>query len=562
MKTTKLAFSVYALTLALATNAAVAASGSANPSCTGNTFRVVYNYGNCSDTGGYLDGTAPTSSYSTTNWADTYTAPVANTVCLGYEQTGWTSDALKTDLIPGQTYTNDSNTWSEIPGTSSSYTINAKYTATVKDINLISTDADVNSVPTKIVRQGINLKYCTGANMTCTKVMLPGENGLTDYPSTGQIPVKYGYNFSGFFQNQTRADEVSANGLGSQYTAAHCADGKGFNEEEAAKGSSSGYVTGCPWIDSAGYVVNSNIGIAAAKLGTDELYAAFYPKTFDVTFEKGGLSTYGTGATKPHNGSISGIPDSAVRCTYKKGNCSLPTPTTSIDLYNFAGWNVKIYGPSGSLHKELSLSVDDIANYNLSEVITKEMWQANDNGNMSATFTALWTPDYATVKLFDSKDATTSFAELKVKLYNKPEYYLNDEKVTTLDIATLLADKMPANSQFRGLVIKLNGATDDDLAMVSVDSPALTSAKVDDTTKIFAITTAAGALNVDTAATTALGQALSGDNSTVNAYAVYAQECVASTEYQKNHVASCQLGITGYGAVSYAVTCESGYSLK
>lgn len=569
MKNTKLAFSVYALTLVLMTNAAMAAGGSANPSCSGNTFKVAYNYGDCSAAGGYASGTAPTAGTQTATWGGNFTAPSANTTCLGYTQNAWTSSALKINLTPGQTYTNSSSTWSSTPAAngSSSYTITAKYDATHSAIALDTTGADRSVIPTQIHRYGIELNLCDDqSDQLCGEAMTPSEYGLIDY-SGYQLPVKYGYVFNGFFQNQTRANEVSANGFGSQYTNDHCKDGSGFTAAEAAKGSSSGYVTGCAWINGEGYLTNSNLGIAAAKLGTTKLYAAYRPKTFTVTFDKGGYSgPQGGGAYNnvPHNDSISGIPES-VTCQWGTGNCDLSAPTTSNTLYHFAGYKVTITGRSSFGDKEDKITLYEVnEGYDLSNIITKDMWSSNGNYDLFVTLTAQWEPDYTTLRLFASKDADSPFKELKIMMHATPEFYDDDVKVTSLDVANLLSGKMPANSQFRGFVVKLNDATNSNLATVSVDTSALPYAKVEDSTKIFAITNTAGAFNDNNALKTALGDAEKYDSAErpyVDAYAVYAQECVAASEYQKNHVTSCKLGVTGYGTVSYAVTCDTGYNI-
>ena len=159
MKTTKLAFSVYALTLVLMTSGAMAAGGSANPSCTANTFTLLYTP-NLDACGGYVPngGIDFTDEQVTETWGEQLFLKTPEQIdwgnsCIGYELYGWTSTAANSSLDLDEQHTNDQNTWKTVPLANGStiWALESNWTPTISKITL-NTNGGGSVIPSEIYK--------------------------------------------------------------------------------------------------------------------------------------------------------------------------------------------------------------------------------------------------------------------------------------------------------------------------------------------------------------------------------------------------------------------------
>ncbi len=574
MKTSKLAFSVYALTLALATNGAWAA-GSASPSCEANTFKIIYDLNNCSN-GYFVGGSAPANITTEQTWGGSFTALSSDTAtggknCLGYEVERWTAAALQNWLIPGTTYTNNTTTWKSAPSANGStdWTVKATYVATENDITFDDRGADVASKPTYVTRKGINIINCTGANSQCHRNITSSENGILDLDGAN-LPVKYGYTFKGYYQNEARATVIGNawNNSGSvgTYTAGYCKNNSASETKEAWAKDGSEFAANCPWIGEDGYLGNDHVGIAAAKLGTTTLYAAWEPKAVAIAFAAGGRSNMADLA-KPVAQNVTNMP-TGTTCRFEQaGSCgTLSTlPETTDGLYDFVGFKVT----AGSVDYGTITAAQIQAGYDLSTVLQKAMFEKNGNTTSSVTLTALWSQQSTVINFYASKDATTSFLTAQARISNANSgggskvvtfYDMEGKQMTTGPVlAGIPSDQVPANSTLRGFVFKIAGAPDAVMATVNTDAAALPTT-YSTGNNMHLLSNNVGTLQTGTEVANAI-EGIQTDDA-INAYAVWAQNCDDAATLQSHHVATCELNIGTDGSVTYVNTCDTGYNIE
>ena len=577
MKTTKLAFSVYALTLVLMTNGAMAAGGSANPSCTANTFTLYYLV-NADGCPGYFKGDETLGEEQVLEtWGAQLKVKTAEQTgwyqeCIGAELTGWSSDALAiSSLDPYAQYTNDLTVWKNAPkadGTTS-VELNSIWTPTISNITL-NANGGVSSVPTEIYRRGIELNLCNDweSDQQCAEAMTPGETGLKDYYN-GKLPVRAGYSFRGFFQSKSRADAVGKDGYGT-YTDSYC------KTADASKWttSTSEYALNCPWITSSGYVSNENIGVAAAVLDTNELFAAWAPKPFFIAVDMNARGSTGD-MSLPLEQDIEGIPDlDDTSCLYDQDNsCGVLTavPTTTNDLYKFNGYNVIVDGvPKGTITASMLANGYDISNvvkqFNLEGYISKD-----DGSGMPNTFTlkAQWTRDYVTVNFYATTSASEPFYTANARFggtgddVNTVTLYKDGSTMTkapTMD--DIPASQRPADATLRAFAVKSPNAPIQAVGfIVNTDTTSLPVSNYSAGNTMHLVSNANGTIGVGSSSDLARALFDATSENVVSVYGTWAQNCVGQEQLTANHVGTCQLVIGDSGSVNYVVTCDTGYNI-
>ena len=577
MKTTKLAFSVYALTLVLMTNGAMAAGGSANPSCTANTFSLYYLV-NADGCPGYFKGDETLGEeQALETWGAQLKVKTAEQTgwyqeCIGAELTGWSSDALAiSSLDPYAQYTNDLTVWKNAPkadGTTS-VELNSIWTPTISKITL-NANGGVSSVPSEIYRKGIDLNLCNDweSDQQCAEAMTPSDTGLKDYYN-GKLPVRAGYSFRGFFQSKSRADAVGKDGYGT-YTDSYCKTADASKWATAA----SEYALKCPWITSSGYVSNENIGVAAAVLDTNELFAAWAPKPFFIAVDMNARGSTGD-MSLPLEQDIKGIPDlDDTSCLYDQDNsCGVLTtvPTTTNNLYKFNGYNVIVDGvPRATITAQMLTNGFDLASvvkqFNLEGYITR-----NDGSGIPNTFTlkAQWTRDYVTVNFYATTSASEPFYTANARFggtgddVNTVTLYKDGSVMTkapTMD--DIPADQRPADATLRAFAVKSPNAPIQAVGViVNEDKPQLPVSNYYAGNTMHLVSNARGTVGVGSSSDLARALFDATSDSVVNVYGTWAQNCVDQEQLTANHVGTCQLVISDAGAVNYVVTCDTGYNI-
>lgn len=573
MKTTKLAFSVYALTLALMTNGAMAASGSANPSCNANGF-LIYYFFSPEDCPGYFNGDESYEDQVRETWGAQLNVKTLEDMnlyqeCIGAELTGWSSDDLAiSSLEIDKQYTNDLTVWKNAPkanGTTD-VNLNSVWTLTTSKITL-NANGGVSSVPTEIYRKGIDLNLCNDNNAPlCAEAMTPSETGLTDY-NNGKLPVRAGYSFRGFFQSKSRADAVGKDGYGS-YTDSYC------KTADASKWttSTSDHALKCPWITSSGYVSNENIGIAAAVLDTNELFAAWAPKPFLIAVDMNARGSTGD-MSLPLEQDIEGIPDlNDTSCLYDQDNsCGVLTtvPTTTNGLYKFNGYDVIVDGGSrGTITASMLSNGYDLSNvvsqFNLEEYMSK-----NDGSENTFTLKAQWTIDYVTVNFYATTSASEPFYTANARFggagddVNAVTLYKDGSTMTkapTMD--DIPASQRPVDATLRAFAVKSpNAAIQDVGVIVDEDEPQLPNSNYSAGNPMHLVSNANGTIGVGSSADLARALFAAKSDSVINVYGTWAKNCVGQEQLTANHVGTCQLVIGDAGSVDYVVTCDTGYNI-
>lgn len=609
MKNVKLAFSVYALTLALASNGAWAAIGQANPSCEANSFTTTYRY-TSNDCKGYSPTSGNSTEISQTWGADFNMLDQSRygTACLGYELTGWKNDDVLKQQLNYDTetgYVNDDTIWKTFPAPNgtSNFILTPTYIETETEITLNSNGADSNSDPTTIWRRGVQLFL--------------GDDSQQEYMSNSQTPLtslpqKYGYTFKGYFATPNRATTVGSfwKTGADTYTETYCADTSKMPQSEWAKGDSSTPVMSCAWIKSDGHLGNDFVGTAAAKNGIETLYAAWEPSTFNVIYNKGGVDAGDTGfcsidgncitgdtnQAKPSNDNINlmtgVVAGTNYECRYgateypqnsAAAAACLPTgdPTTTLDdVYAFAGWSYSISYLAGNGPILVAQSAGIIPTSELkNELPTIIKSHMTENGKttfnkFSVAITAHWTGANREVNIYPYYGSNAE--PLKYYFWvNRGWYKKNDtslEKVTEFDISQFTAPKAQngVGTEFRGLALGYDSTKTGD------DKSAELTSIVDETSNAFimpniqAATRPSGTYMLadkagewKSADTTANQKAVSRlfndvylNDSSVKIYGTWAQKC-----NPLNAQSRCNLDISAEGEVTYVNTCDSGYNI-
>ena len=580
MKTTKLAFSVYALTLVLMTSGAMAAGGSANPSCTANKFTLYY-FVNAEGCPGYFKGDETLEEQAVETWGDQLQLKTAEQTgwyqeCIGAELTGWSSrDLVNGTLDPYAQYTNDLSVWKNAPKADGTSTVelNSIWTPTISKITL-NTNGGGGVTPSEIYRKGIKFTLCNDSDdQLCEDAMTTNNTGLKDFYN-GKLPVRPGYNFRGFFQSKSRADTVGKDGNGT-YTDSYCKTATAATEAANWAKSASEYALNCPWITSSGYVSNEHVGVAAATLDTTELFAAWAPQPFFIAVDINSRGSTGD-MSLPLEQDITGVPNlTDTSCLYDQANsCGVLTtvPKTTNDLYKFNGYNVIVNGvPRATITAQMLTNGYDLANvvkqFNLEGYINR-----SDGSGMPNTFTlkAQWTRDYVKVNFYATTSASEPFYTANARFggtgndVNTVTLLANDG--TTLTKAPIMADipadQRPADATLRAFAVKSPNAPIQAVGViVNEDKPQLPVSNYSAGNTMHLVSNARGTVGVGSSSDLARALFAATSDSVVNVYGTWAQNCVDQEQLTANHVGTCQLVISDAGAVNYVVTCDTGYNI-
>lgn len=608
MNTMKLAVSVYALTLALATSNAVAAVGMASPSCDANIFTTKYMF-DVSNCPGYATVSNSTSIKQT--WGETFVMldkSMYGSACLGYELKGWGSGPMAANVLydSGKEYKNtlvaDGGIWNTTPepdGTTE-WILSPTWEATTSTINLNANNANVAG-STAVYRKGTDLYPNTDYN----SVMTVGNTSI-------DVPKKYGYAFKGYYRTSDRATAVGNfwNTGADEYTEDYCKDTARLPQIVWAQATTDA-VDKCPWLVSNGEIGNNYVGTAAAKLGTTDLYAAWEPRTFSVSFDKGGVMTSGwcenydaaTGECSytnsegetyyyPANAAISNMPNAMNGCRWEQGNCTLDSgdiPTIQGGMYAFTKYAI-VYGDSldeqelGWIYKsDLEKGTVDLTK-KLSEAAQSVWNHADANGGvLKFKLVAKWAKNNTTMNFYASKTDTEPFARYKmvanegeVQLYREvydTDGTLSYEEVSltlgtapTMDTMSDAGVTMPDNAILRGFVIADSKANVPN--MVAVDTGDVTYKTAEGNPFLISnyLGVWNGALNQDNGMI--MSEAImdkraggAGVQNYVNVYGVWAQKCDEADTLAAHNVATCTEYPGNFGSVSYVITCVSGYNI-
>lgn len=598
MKNVKLAFSVYALTLALASNGAWAAIGQANPSCEVNDFKINYNNYLTGCTDGYATGATTTAFASEdVKWAGTFTTLGAVTgnygTCLGCEIEGWIGDNLKMSFLKtNTTYTNNSEVWKTYPAAdgTTSFTLKAKWKPTTNTITLKQTNANKNSNPTTLTRYGVKLRV-----------------GDTEISKLTTIPVNYGYSFQGYYSSPDRANQVANELMKTTSTDSYLPTGTTCSGKSQADWMTTQVNNSCAWIGSDG-TVGKFAGTAAAKIGADlSLYPAWQPRKFQYQFNYDCVSTNNNGTTeKPACVNVfhSGINSPAAIVTedawYATTDISLPVAGDQKGFFELDKWYVTISNGKKTVNLYIDVDADGkpiTYTTPLNSIITKDTWQTFEDTDIPmVTFKAVWKViPPVKMNFYSQYGATEPFAtyEMTVGLRDfmggtlRP--YVAFHEVTEDNEKTEVSSPIPEgtspndlngapeNATLRGFVMMSKDATATTAySMVDQDASALQTTIVDKTQPLligmrstqnaqkwmFTVDvvneTSSGGGNGSEAA--AYVQFIKDNMPTgateVNVYGVWAENCALDTGD-----ASCKMFMSPYGAVNYVNTCSSGYNI-
>lgn len=585
MRTMKLAVSVYALTLVLGANNALGATtfglGSASPSCDATSFRVTYN-SNFNACDGYIPaGTDNIMSSTPTTWDGTFTTSAALGECLGYEVTGWVGQDLKVSKLGvNASVTNNSNTWKTIPSPdgTSVFALNAQWTATTATIALNSNNANIASDPASLYRRGVELFLDDNYSERMSNSQMP----LTS------LPQKYGYTFKGYFATQNRATTVGnfwKNGADT-YTEAYCVDTSKMPQSEWAKGNGSTAVMNCAWIKSDGHLGNDYVGTAAAKNGTNTLYAAWEPREFIVSYNFNACTTM-SGICDDSPKSTTVVTDLTIKdqygnatetfkCRYGTENCDyIDNPSVSTGLFRFNGWVGTICLDGDCLDSpfaDIVVNASQVATSDLSTIITADMWKTiADRGatTVTLTLTARWTKNNTTINFYESASATEPVAVYNAVIdpdateANKLKIF--DAESTETTMAPVLADKTVDGKSYalRGFVVNIDGKSAN-LANVAIDTEGVPY-QAYGTSGLFLVSNADGTFSnklehVYSDYNSPMLDAL-GESGSINVYGIWAQKCDDAATLTANKVATCSEDIGDDASVSYVITCDTGYNL-
>lgn len=605
MRTTKLAVSVYALTLVLGINNALgAAVGTANPSCGANSFTINYNNNlgaACTGVGGYATSTN-TGNFASpvVKWADTFTTLSAVTenygTCLGCKLTGWGGDELTNPpLQTDTTYTNNSEVWNTYPAANGStkFTLKAIWAPTSNTITLEQTNADTNSNPTTLERYGVKLRV--------------GGNEISKLTT---IPVNYGYNFQGYYSSSTRANQVAAELVKTTSTDSYLPTGTTCSNSDQAQWTNATVYNNCAWIGSDG-TVGKFAGTAAAKVGGDlSLHPAWEPRKIQWKYEIPNSSSAGYAAKAPSPGDILWPVGNAgpFNGRYEDDKLSYATePYDSTGLFLFDGWDVKItYGSNKTITKDEPIPIrgdtDADPRTQIGDIITKADWKTiGDNVIPMITFTARWEPNQVLMEYYPYYGATEPFAYYTVAagvLTGRDDenhayvgiYKANEDGETIkttvdgelvsvgADLAADIEGISNGDTTLRGFVAMTGEGQEGRLATVAQTSGGFQYAGVTDMKQPYLVSMRddnaadkwyftpdyldrnASSGEGDSEETDFLEMLQKIKNATnqnvVKVYGVWAENCTLDTGD-----ATCTMYLQPSGAVTYVNTCASGYNI-
>lgn len=604
MKNVKLAFSVYALTLALASNGAWAAIGQANPSCNANEFTIKYvvSKTGCEDANGfgyYNNGaTADKVGNNQETWDANFTTPKladyteGKNLCLGADLVGWNGADLidsVSSLEPGEEYTSDSDLWeiSPLPNGSTEYTLNAVWRYNQSRISLDTNGAQYSGNPTALQRNGVDLLLSD----TSSTPMSTTANKLTN------LPQKHGYTFKGYFLEQDRATAVGnfwntgADSYAEDAINCRASQSEWANEDGDV-------VKKCPWIASTGYLGSNFVGTAAAAIGTDStLYAAWEPREYTYVYG------FACGKTTQELDGRPGCADIGMDSSFsfkQSGRYGVTPSSYREDLqdysgfYEFKGWDVSISYDGNTITKSF-LNKNDKENWpDFSKIITEEDWQAIGDSTPNVLLIAKWgmiEPVYW--KMYSYEGASEPFATYQMVISQKD--YLGGTKIPVVSFYEMETDDDgnqvavssplpagttitgPENATLRGFAILTKNATKAQLGTVDEDTEGLQWQSITDNTKPllvgmrsmsnendwkFSVDAARelhsgmGSGSEAVAYVQAITSTIPEGQNYVDVYGIWAQNCVLDTGD-----ASCKMYLAPDARVSYVNTCLSGYNI-
>lgn len=602
MKNVKLAFSVYALALALASNGAWAVIGTSRPTCDSNPFNISYRSSKSFCTDGYWtlsnQDRVTYSPEQTAYWDTQFTPYTTDSAdikdkmyCLGYDLNGWqaaseTENTLKSgvNLSSASGTANSNSLWTKVANAAGNtvYEVEAKWKA--EQQNLILEQTPENT--TKLVRKGIKLYSDANASAPATSVIKP---------------VKAGYEFRGYYLNDQAATTVGS--CWKSNTVAFCSPERCDNQAAwteilnqtttGGKNPLNNVVGKCPIVKADGTVSTfAGTGIAAYSKSNGinddiALYPAFEPQEFYVDFKLNLRDSQGnacTGSEGDYNcplhtdvtlpdGWLSsqvaktvtcryGIKDS---CTYQHYN-SQSTPETkpltslyyfrmadSKGIYEFDGFkgSVKI----GTQEYTFTIPENQVNAYSDLQNIFKDYITqiVEDNKNVvpDLTLYVQWKKKSVALKFYDSTTAQTPVVTYQVVRYTDGngtevvKYYdENEQEVSSVDVSKFTA---PDGYMMRGFVTA--ETTSYVPEKIDEDSGEIGNTNVGYMAELCLFANKTGAIK------TSVKECLTSDS---KVYPIWAQKC----EPANDKVATCGIHIDDNAQVWYINTCDSGYHIK
>lgn len=544
--TTKLAFSVYALTLALATNAAMA--GSYNPSCDGNTFKLSYDQMQVDP-----KYTSMSSQYKDSDYKPTQCNPSSSNFVWGE-----TVDFMDGDLATF-CYREQHNVTNDYTGTD----YDGKYVSgwQIDDTDIVvpagttnyaATLTNFGSAPAKVGdaftltpvwsehQIVLTLTACdwgrpaTTYGETCTDgttgVFVKADSLYKDINRTLKLtkegsytintPQRTGYSFVGYAPKDSGVSSGCywGNSTCGEFDPATC--GTNFNAEK------------CLWFDSTGHVTQDNLGkyVASATNPIENLDAVWRAHTFTVNYD----IQSGVPAGWKNKTTLTNNPTSHT-CTFGE-ECTVATTVPTSPQLQFAGWKCT----SGC--NALRYPADKV--FNGGDSIAN----ANSTDNGVVTLTAQYTVRTNTVNFYADKSSTTNPVGTLYFVYGG--YWFdsveaaNSEANKLTTVPTPLANASKAGYTLRGWVFDHTGYA------ATVESDAGSFAEnilVANDEGTLTQSASFGGLFMPTKA------------STVSAYGTWARNCVDATTLASNNAGSCQLNIEPDGQVWYKNACITGY---
>ena len=585
--TTKLTFSVYALTLVLSATGAYA--GSYAPTCDGNDFTLSYKCSSASGSSSYGDNNIVRSFSDQDIFLAANTTQVQSTLnCnrTGYIFDGWasketTSGASAADITklsfgtpyPATTLWQDTGTTPAVEGTPM-LTLYPYWTMRTGTITF----------------EGLTEK--TAVNGTSL-------DPASKLPST-KVPAKPGYSFRGYFADQGVALEATnfyqgtpdqvvydmsaylSNKSTDSFVNGRCGSvGGAWNPTKNTSESLEETRLRCPWYLYNGNITDSTyVGYAAADFiarpeneNNVTLYSAWEGYDYTVSYKEGGVpygenctdgycvvnpdgsTTSGQLGVLPENSTIE-IPDEkdckfGVDC--KPENALLHN--TVNDMFDFAGWSVAVKKADGSQVATVTISAAD-TNKSLHELLANDLATAGDRATV--TLTALWSGHTTYVRIIDRTDKEPKLYTYEAGKWSEVTQGADGSIVVTPK-ATAPVPEARNDYTFRGYVAGCDGSQCEDVQ----EGPSATFNYKSLATP-FLIANKDYAWNTEsvngvpyTASVLAQLATTSSDN-TVDIYATWARNCATLGA----NVAGCTLYISPTtGMVDYANSCNSGYHM-
>ena len=532
--TTKLAFSVYALTLVLATSGAYA--GSYDPTCDGNLFYLDYpaitvpeTYNPLNPAWSNFQPSLCTDESFTWSESATFMDTELATYCYQYSEdasehegefiSAWKLTGTNKEFAAGSTVSATTANFVTAPATvGHKYALEPVWSEYVGTLTLNSGGWGIPSQSDLIWSSGTSTLYVKD---TALYTDVNRWNQLTtDGTKKITIPVRTGYTFVGY----AAPDSGVFDGCywGSQtcteFDPSTCATN--FDAEK------------CLWIDSTGKVTQNDLGqyvSSAAKI--TELDAVWRAHKFTVKYDitsgiPSGWKSYTTTTNKPADQT----------CTFGESCTVTEVAEPKSNQLIFKGWKCTsgcrtTIVPDGTILQGGS----DISSVNF-----------NDDGTV--TLTAQWEVRKNPVKFYTDKSTTTAPVDTLYYVYGG--YWFDSVAHADAGVASKLSK---APTQLTGATksgYTLRGWTFDHtgyVATVESDTGALNATAL--------VASDTGTLYTDP--TTFGGRFSTTETKTVSAYGTWARNCAANLP----NVATCELVVMEDGVVWYKNACDTGFHM-